>query len=213
MPGHLWCPKHSTPLRFMEEESAFLQAPSKFLSQAETVPREWFGDAIDNSCVGRFMDIMSGLMERERPMHVKYVTLALRNQAEGRGLQTDLGMVKRPLLSDLILDSYPRNWLDHVLRDLVNKARGQILKPVDGVLVLRTSAWSVSSYVAAAAVLYGSADEALNKLFEASQTYGDAPRLQSPCQPILDGEASASACASSPGFNSVTDRRLSDQSH
>lgn len=109
VPGHLWCPKHSTPLRFMEDEDAFLQAPSKFLSQAETVPHEWFADAINNSCVSRFMDIMSGLMERELPMDVKYVALALRTQAAGMGLQTNGGKVKKPLLSDHIQDSFRKH--------------------------------------------------------------------------------------------------------
>ncbi len=208
VPGHLWCPKHSTPLRFMEDESAFLQAPSKFLSQAETVPREWFGDAIDNSCVGRFMDIMSGLMEREMPMDVKYVALALRTQAAARGLQTNGGKVKHPLLSDLIQDSFPRNWLNTVFRDLVNKARGQILNQADGVLFMRTSASSVSSYVLAAAVLYESADEALNKLFNASQTFADAPKRKLLTQLNLDSKVLVSAYAESQGLHSATARRL-----
>ena len=208
VPGHLWCPKHSTPLRFIENEEAFLQSPSKFLSQAETVPSEWFGDAINNPCVSRFMDIMSGLMERELPMDVKYVALALRAQAASRGLQTNGGKVKKPLLSDLIRDSFPRNWLDNVFRDLVNKAPGQILNQADGVLFMRTSASSVSSYVLAAAVLYKSADGALNKLFNASQTFADAPQRKSLPQQGLDGKVLISAYAESQGIHSATARRL-----
>lgn len=208
VPGHLWCPKHSTPLRFMADEEAFLQAPSKFLSQAETVPREWFGDAIDNSCVGKFMDIMSGLMERERPIDVKYVALALRAQAAAKGLQTNGGKVKKPLLSDLIQDSFPRNWLDTVFRDLVNKARGQILNQADGVLFMQTSASSVSSYVLAAAVLYESADKALNKLFTASQTFADAPKRKSMPQQALDSKVLVSAYTESQGLHAATARRV-----
>ena len=213
VPGHFWCPKHSTPLMFMEKREAFLQAPSKFSSLARTVPGEWFGDALNNSCVGRFIEIMSGLMERERPMHVKHVTLALRTQAVGRGLHTSRRLVRKPLLSDLILDSYPRNWLDSVLPDFVKKTRGEILQSVDEVLVLHNSVWPVSSYVAAAAVLYGSADEALNKMFQTSQTYGKASKLHPLSLSMLDNGVSASACAGSLGFTSLTDRRLTDQSH
>ncbi len=208
VPGHLWCPKHSTPLKFMEDEDAFLQAPSKFLSHAETVPSEWFGDAIDNSCVSRFMDIMAGLIERELPVDVKYVALALRTQAAGMGLQTNGGKVKKPLLSDLIQDSFPRNWLNNVFRDLVNKSRGQILNQADGVLFMRTSASSVSSYVLAAAVLYESADEALNKLFNASQTFEDAPKRKSLTLQGLDSKVLMSAYAESQGIHSATAQRL-----
>lgn len=213
VPGHLWCPKHSTPLRFIENEEAFLQPPSKFLSQAESVPSEWYTDAVSNACVGRFMDIMSGLMERDLPMDVKYVALALRAQAAGRGLQTNGGKVKKPLLSDLIQDSFPRNWLDNVFRDLVNKARGQILNQADGVLYMRTSASSVSSYVLAAAVLYESADEALNKLFNASQVFGDTPKRKTLTQQGLDSKVLVSAYTESHGFHSTTARRLGIPSH
>lgn len=208
VPGHLWCPKHSTPLRFIESDEAFLQPPSKFLSQAETVPSEWYTDAVNNACVDKFMDIMSGLMERELPMDVKYVALALRAQAADRGLQTNGGKVKKPLLSDLIQDSYPRNWLDNVFRDLVNKTRGQILNQADGVLFMRTSASSVSSYVLAAAVLFESADEALNNMFNASQTFGDAPKRKSLTQPGLDSKSLVSAYTDSHGLHSTTARRL-----
>jgi hypothetical protein len=159
------------------------------------------------------MDIMSGLMERELPMDVKYVALALRAQAVGRGLQTNGGKVKKPLLSDLIQDSFPRNWLDNVFRDLVNKARGQILNQADGVLFMRTSASSVSSYVLAAAVLYESADEALNKLFNASQTFGDAPKRKSLTQQGLDSKVLVSAYTESHGLHSMAARRLSIPVH
>jgi hypothetical protein len=208
VPGHLWCPKHSTPLRFVEDQDAFLQAPSKFLSQAETVPNEWFADAINNSCVNRFIDIMSGLMERELPMDVKDVALALRSKAAGMGLQTTGGKVKKPLLSDHIQDSFPRNWLNNVFRDLANKARGQIMNQADGVLYMRTSASSVSSYVLAAAVLYESADDALNKLFNASQTFADAPQRKSLSQHGLESKVLMSAYAESQGIHSATARRL-----
>lgn len=208
VPGHLWCPKHMTPLRFMDDEGAFLQPPAKFLSQAETVSNDRFGDAVNNSFVSRFMDIMSGLMERELPIDVKYVALALRAQAAGRGLQTNGGKVKKPLLSDLIQDSFPRHWLDNVFRDLVNKARGQILNQADGVLFMRTSASSVSSYVLAAAVLFESADEALNKLFNASQTFGDAPKRKSLTQQGLDSKVLVSAYTESLGHHLTTARRL-----
>lgn len=208
VPGHLWCPKHSTPLRFMEDEEAFLKPPSRSLSQAETVPSEWYTDAVSNACVGRFMDIMSGLMERELPMDVKYVALALRAQAADRGLQTNGGKVKKPLLSDLIQASFPRNWLNNVFRDLVSKARGQILNQADGVLFMRTSASSVSSYVLAAAVLFESADEALNILFNASQTFGDAPKRKSLTQQGLDSKVLVSAYTESLGIHSTTARRL-----
>lgn len=73
---------------------------------------------------------------------------------------------------------------------------------------MRTSASSVSSYVLAAAVLYESADDALNKLFNASQTFADAPKRKSLTQQGLESKVLMSAYAESQGIHSATARRL-----
>ena len=208
VPGHLWCLKHSSPLRFMKDEEAFFQLPSKFLSQADTVPREWHDDAIDNPYVSRFIDIISGLMERERPMDANCVALALRAQAEGRGLHTACGEVKKSLISDLIQDSFPRKWLDIVFRDSETKARGGILHQAESVLSMQTSALPVSAYVLAAAVLYESADEALNRLFHASQNFEDLAKHTPLVQQGLDCKVLTSAYTESQGIHATTARRL-----
>lgn len=213
VPGHLWCTKHSSPLKFMEDEGSFLQTPSHFISRAETVPGEWYADALSNPYVERFVGIMSGLMERDLPLDVKYVALALRAEAASRGLQTNGGKVKRPLLSDLIQDSFPRNWLDNVFRDLVSKPQGQILNQADGVLYMRTSASSVTSYVLAAAVLYESVDEALNKLVDASLVHGCRPKRKSLTQPGLSSSVLAAAYSESQGLHAQAARRLGVPMH
>jgi hypothetical protein len=174
-PGQLWCPKHGTSLHFVENESAFLQSPSRYLKEAELVPTDLVNDAKSNKSVQKFHDVVSGLMVRTIPLDVKYVALALRKKAAEQGLQTHGGKVKQPLLSDLIRASFPSKWLSTIFSGLVDKPEGQILNHVDGVLYMRTSASSVSSYVLACAVLYDSADNALNDLFCAAKVFADAP--------------------------------------
>ena len=175
LPGQLWCPKHRTPLHFVENESAFLQPPSRYLKEAELVPLDLVDEAQSNQSVQKFHDVVSGLMVRTKPLDVKYVALALRKKAAEQGLQTHGGKVKQPLLSDLIRTSFPSKWLNTVFTGLVDKPEGQILNHVDGVLYMRNSASSVSSYVLACAVLYDSADNALNDLFGAAKVFADAP--------------------------------------
>lgn len=175
LPGQLWCPKHETPLHFVENESAFLQPPSMFSKDAALVPKELVDDAKNNPSVQKFLDVVSGLMVRVAPLDVKYVALALRKKAAELGLQTHGGKVKQSLLSDLIRSSFPRQWLNTVFAGLAEKPEGQILNHVDGVLYMRTSASSVSSYVLACAVLYDTADDALNDLFGAVKTHADIP--------------------------------------
>lgn len=175
MPGQLWCSKHGSPLHFVGSESTFLESPARFLNAAETVPVALVNEAKNNRRVQVFLDVVSGLMVRPMPLDVKFVALALRKRAAEQGLQTHGGKVKQPLLSDLIKTSFPGQWLNTVFAGLADKPEGEILNHVDGVLYMRNSASSVSSYVLACAVLYGSADEALNDLFRASKVFTVIP--------------------------------------
>lgn len=175
LPGQLWCPKHETPLHFVANESAFLQPPALFANDSALVSKELVDDARGNPSVQKFLDVVSGLMVRVVPLDVKYVALALRKKAAELGLQTHGGKVKQSLLSDLIRSGFPRQWLNTVFSGLADKPDGQILNHVDGVLYMRTSASSVSSYVLACAVLYDTADDALNDLFGAARTHADIP--------------------------------------
>lgn len=175
LPGQLWCSKHEAALNFLEDETAFLEPPSKCLALSEVVPNALIDDAKKNRFVERCLDIVSGLMVRPVPIDVKYVALALRRKASLKGLQTHGGRVKQPLLSDLLKDSFPEQWLNTVFSGLAGKSNGQILNQVDGVLFMRTSASSVIPYMLASAVLYESADEALNDLLSAEKVYTDIP--------------------------------------
>lgn len=177
IPGQLWCPKHLNPLNYVEE-AAFIQPPSKYLEEAETVPKGWVDVAMKHTLVNRVLDIVSGLMVRTAPLDVKHVALALRKQAATLGLQTNGGQAKKPLLSDLIQDSFPSQWLSTVFPALIIKAEGKLLNQVDGVLFMQKSSSSVWPYILAASVLYKSADQALNGLFDASKEFAEAPKRQ-----------------------------------
>ena len=175
LPGQLWCSKHVTPLHFIEDELAFLRPPTRYLNEAELVPPALVDEAQSNRHVQIFLDVATGLMVRTVPLDVKYVAQALRKRAAARGLQTHGGKVKQSLLSDLIRRSFPKQWLNTVFVGLADKPEAQILNQVDGVLYMRNSASSVTPYILACAVLYESADKALNELFGASEVFNDIP--------------------------------------
>lgn len=175
LPGHLWCSVHYTSLNFVDDESAYLQTPARYLNDSELVPKSLVEGAQQSTYVLRFLDIVSGLMERTHPMDVKFVALALRKRAAEKGLQTHGGKVKQPLLSDLIKDSFPKQWLNTVFVELADKQEGKLLNHIDGVLFMRNSASSVPSYILASSVLYETADQALNDLIGASHTFSETP--------------------------------------
>lgn len=106
----------------------------------------------------------------------------LRRRAESKGLETVRDRGRRPLLSDFIRDTFPRDWLATVYPELVDKLTGHTMVKVDGVLFMGSSASSVWPYLLAAAVLYDDADEALNELFNAKETAVIARRRTVPNQ-------------------------------
>ena len=136
------------------------------------------------------------------------MALALRKKAAEQGLQTHGGKVKQSLLSDLIRASCPSKWLSTVFSGLVDKPEGQILNHVDGVLYMRTSASSVSSYVLACAVLYDSADDALNDLFGAAKVFVDTPMRKTLMPTEQENQGLIDAYIHSHGHHAVVAKRI-----
>lgn len=165
LPGRLWCQFHDTPLFYLEDERAFSKAPLTLLNKAEQVSVAWVEAAKDNEFVKRYLDIVAGLLTCPRPIYARSAAKALRQRSADRNLQRLGGPANRPLLSDLIVESFPREWLATVFPPLLQKSHKQLLHQVDGVLYMNTSVPSVWSYVLSASVLFDSADTALNAFF------------------------------------------------
>jgi len=62
--GQLWCQQHHQPLRYVEDQSAYLSSPIEYLSEARSVPVSIVRSAQSNPSVKKFLEIVSGLMER-----------------------------------------------------------------------------------------------------------------------------------------------------
>lgn len=172
IPGLLWCPKHSTPLMYLDDPLAFLRSPADALGLCNNVPEGWAMEVMANKVIERYLGICFALLERSYPLDVKAVSTRLRIQASQRGFQTHGGPVKSPLLSDAVIEQCGRPWLATVMPALADKRQGTVSTKLDGVLYLKTSASSVISYALACAVLFDSADDAINALEQACK----APR-------------------------------------
>lgn len=209
VPGQLWCSKHLTPLSYLKDDTAFLRSPSKCLSDAEAIPMAWVGEAQKNKHVNTFIDVASGLFVRTSPLDVKSVAFALKKRAAYLGLNTVAAPVKnKPLLSDLICDSFPAPWLATIFPSLIDKAKGEILHRIDGVLYMANSASSVWSYILAASVLYESADAALNGLFSARTDFADGSKRQRREYKALDSQMLVTTYIESQGCLALVAERL-----
>ncbi|MBI1887777.1 MAG: TniQ family protein [Nitrosomonadales bacterium] len=188
IPGMLWCSKHATPLKYTEDESAFLLPPAVQLQHCQSVDEQWVKQAFNNKSIQRYNEICSNLLDTRKPFDVKHVSVTLKEKASAQGFQTHGGKVKSPLLSDAIVNAFGRKWLATVLPALTDKPEGMHLSQMDGVLYLKTSASSVSAYVLAFAVLYESVYMALNALQSsaASTSISRQPSAQFTRDELLD---------------------------
>jgi hypothetical protein len=200
----LWCPKHATPLRYIETKDAFLIPPTEHLQHCQSVSEEWVKEARENQFIQRYLDICSSLMERETPLNVKSISSILKERASSLGFQTYGGAVKFPLLSDAVVNQFGRPWLATVLPVLADKPAGKLLSQLDGVLYLKTSASSTFAYVLACAVLYESADDAINALTGPATKTNKRVRL-----PQLNDDALVGAYIRSHGKHAAVANQLS----
>lgn len=162
--GLLYCPKHSIPLNYLEDDSAFLSSPANYWHSCQSIDEVWANETSKNEAIKRYVDISTSLLDSHSPFDVRRVVDILKPRAAEHGFQTHGGAVKSPLLSDEIIQVFGRKWLSIVLPPLADKITGKILSQMDGVLYLTTSASSTSAYILAFAALYDSTDDALNAL-------------------------------------------------
>lgn len=209
IPGQFWCQRHSTALRYVLDGTGFIQTPLSHLDTAERVPRSLANAAAKNAFVNRYLEVAAGLAERMQPLDVRSVSSTLKTQAGRLGLRTHGGASSNPLLSDRIVKSFPRDWLATVRPELLNKPVGQSLNIVDGVLYLAKSASAVWSYILAAAVLYPSADDALNALIsQAGIQRGQKPRVRRSPAAVPDDERVMRAYVRSLGSHAKASNEL-----
>lgn len=165
LPGVTWCAKHRTNLWRASGREPFLMSPAKSGNSAVQLQDDWIEQAKANPFIDRAMEICSGLIDRTTPLSVRLVSRLLKRRAAEKGLQSSqYKNGRKPLLSDLVIERFGREWLSTVIPSFADKQHGELLHQLDGVLYLANSASSVIAYVLAASVLYDSADEALNAL-------------------------------------------------
>jgi hypothetical protein len=165
LPGQFWCSKHLTPLNFVDQDAAVLDPPSKFLQVAESIPLDWVTQAQSNRAIQIFLDVVAGLMVHTESLDAKFIAKKLLKKATERGLMPIYGHKRKPLLSDLIKASFTHQWLEAIYPGLASKPDQIIVPTIDRTLFKQKNGGSVTSNILACAVLYESADEALNDIF------------------------------------------------
>ena len=162
IPGQLWCPVHRIALRFVEDDEALLRSPIEFLDDACIAGEDLTSKWLSNSHVQRAMDIAQGLLDNPVAIDANAVANAMCSQAARLNLPLHLGTRDKSWLGQLILEAFPAGWIETNFANPAHVCKDRLFNKVDGALLLSNAPSLVWLNILAAAVLYESADEALN---------------------------------------------------
>lgn len=165
-----WCIKHGVALLRYEGHDAFERSPLSVLGSSAAIENEELTEARDHSTVVRYSEIVDGLLtEVAHPYHTADVSTLIRDWAKQQDLRVALNG-KRPLLSDLVAERFPKAWLAVHFPTSQRKETGVFAPWIDGTWFSRNYPCGIPSYVLALTLMYETADEALNALANLSAT-------------------------------------------
>lgn len=177
LPGMYACPEHGQALRYVEKNNAFLSPPSTYVDTAYLIDDQWAVDNHAHPAIRRFLSLSQTLASGERPFEVRKIRPLLMQQAKAIGLR-GFSAAGNGLLSDLIVETFPAQWLETIFPGLPSKPVGHKIDQIDGVLYLSTCSSSVAAYILAFCVLFDSPKAAMDALSAESLAEPSSRRRQ-----------------------------------
>lgn len=163
VPGITHCMKHLTQL-VSNNEATFGQLPRVLERPSNGTNKNFHVEAI----LVKYAEISAGLLDISSPLPRMHVTRALADRARALGIRAHT-TGSRPLVSDLVLEKMPKEWLAKFFPRIARKAKGAFVRPFDFMCNSGSKRMMPISYVLAATALFDTADEALNVLCHVSK--------------------------------------------
>ncbi|MDD5177534.1 MAG: TniQ family protein [Sterolibacterium sp.] len=164
LPGVYCCSKHGLALSYVETADAFLSSPTAFIDNHQVVSEPWVADLQKNAQVQRFLAICADLLARTQPLDELDVSRAARARAMDLDLHSGHGIVRKRLLSDLVMQRFDKAWLASVVPGLIDKQAGEYWQTVDGAVIGKRAGVGSIVYALVFSALFESADDAINAM-------------------------------------------------
>jgi hypothetical protein len=212
--GQLWCPKHLTPLRFQSGALAFLTSPAHLQKTAKEVLGKEVEQAIKHDRIKVFLDIAAGLTMSASSASSTMVANDLQRRAVHQGLASSCAALEgSSVMSESVARVFPSFWTSGILPastygDSLEKLNRGCLRSVDEALKCNQSSPPVWAYILAAALLFESAEEALNEVFYRSGNCASDPLSFSVSERLHDNEQLVSAYISTKGCYALAAQQL-----
>lgn len=162
IPGVDWCPKHGVQLESVKKQFMSFFPENIF---GPVIRKDRFSLFSTSSPVARYMDIASCMLNLEFSIGIhslQYLILSITKQI-GQQLKFE---GKRSLISDLAMETCPRDWLIRLIPAFKNKRLRKSLAMTDS---LGRCGGSQEASLLALALLFSSAEEAMQHLWTIDQ--------------------------------------------
>jgi hypothetical protein len=169
LPGELTCRIHAQPLIRTGNIADFGLMPTEALDELRRVggvrrlepPRA-------AAWIDKYLEFASHFMHQRRPIHhALYVSVIGQRATELRYCREYRSPGR--LISDDVLDAYPKNWLIETLPRVVDKVRGAYFMPIDPSIKSSIAHPKTEAHCLALPLLFGSLKEFLNAVQTAQQ--------------------------------------------
>lgn len=154
-----WCPKHGLPLTETQDRAAYDTPPSNHLDAADDLQvgalQEW-------PTMQRYVSIVEHALDLRRPLCETDLRNALRTRTKALGLRMR-SLCDKLEVSDLVRASLPIGWVKRHLPVLAERTLDEHVYLLDGSVHCGSGATHLG-YILAAALIYPSAEDALQVL-------------------------------------------------
>lgn len=183
VPGFIWCSKHQLPLLACKGDGAYLRSPSEFLSTGAYDPIECNEAFVKSPEYKTYVGVCAALMETSKPYFSRALGALLAEQCLEQKIDRFPAHRSWMDISSVARQTFPFDWLKSLIPSSVMPGR---IEELEGV------AWGSSHshpivFAVACALLYVSADEAMDYMFHGIR------RLE-----FLHGKADCWTCYSFP---------------
>lgn len=157
LPGIDWCPTHHETL--LSDKSTAFRMRNPTVANALTIPTRGVTTSATTPAMERYAQIMAGFLLRHRRLAPGEGAKAIRPVAHARGFRIGNVESVAPYLSDVVLEYFPRWWLERLFPTLPTKARGKAFPAIDNTVYLGQS--RPHCFALAMAMLFATSEEAL----------------------------------------------------
>jgi hypothetical protein len=163
LPGVVSCGKHEELLVWTDSTDALSRPPIQILDCPAPTLHGLEPSITRHPVVSRYISIAEYWLSGHRPIPLDKMIAVLQVRGDKVGVRRSVKGHKR-LLSDLALDTCPLEWLTLLVPKIKDKKPGVYQSPLDHIFNSQSTAFRSGYYALALALLFDTAEEALNRI-------------------------------------------------